>query len=323
MPELTASASAPAASAVPADAVKALRRFNRFFTQRIGVLEPYLGSELSLTEVRVLYELAHQPGLTARELAQALSLDAGYLSRLLKRFESLGWLARQTDAHDARQQRLSLTKAGHAAFTPLQQRSRDAAAALLAPLAPAARDELVRALARVETLFDPEPKPLRTAVLRDPAPGDLGWVVQQHGEVYAREYGWDSHFEAAVADIAAQWLRTSDPAWEKGWIAELDGQRVGSIFVIRHSPEVAQLRLLVLRPEARGLGLGGKLVDECIAFARARGYRQMILWTHSCLEAARALYAARGFVRDDTEPHEGYGSGPLLAERWSTPLTTA
>ncbi|MBP6893041.1 MAG: bifunctional helix-turn-helix transcriptional regulator/GNAT family N-acetyltransferase [Pseudacidovorax sp.] len=321
MPELPASASSPAASAVPVDAVKALRRFNRFFTQRIGVLEPYLGSELSLTEVRVLYELAHQPGLTARELAQALSLDAGYLSRLLKRFESLGWLARATDARDARQQRLSLTEAGHVAFSPLQQRSRDAAAALLAPLAPAARDELVQALARVETLFEAKPAPLRTAVLRDPAPGDLGWVVQQHGEVYAREYGWDGRFEAAVADIAAQWLRTHDPAWEKGWIAELDGQRVGAVFVIRHSPGVAQLRLLVLKPEARGLGLGGKLVDECIAFARARGYKQMILWTHSCLEAARALYAARGFALDTSEPHEGYGSGPLVAERWSMTLT--
>lgn len=319
---MTTESAAAVSPAVPVAQVKAVRRFNRFFTRRIGVLDPYLGSELSLTDVRILYELAHREGLSATQLQRELGLDGGYLSRILKRYEKAGWLSRTPHPKDARQSLLQLTEAGHAAFAPLQQKSREEAAALLAPLAPARRAEAVEAMARLETLLDPAaaaPPPLRTAILREPAPGDLGWVVQQHGEVYAREYGWDLRFEALVADIAARFVNRFDAAWEKCWIAELDGERVGAIFVVRKSATVAQLRMLILAPQARGLGLGARLTDEAIAFARAKGYRKMVLWTNSCLAAARGIYAKRGFVLDKSEPYEGFGQ-QLVGETWSLKL---
>ncbi|MGZ5182398.1 MAG: bifunctional helix-turn-helix transcriptional regulator/GNAT family N-acetyltransferase [Ramlibacter sp.] len=307
-------------SPVAAAHVEALRGFNRFYTRRVGVLDPYLGGDLSLTEVRVLYELAHRDQPTASELGRDLGLDAGYLSRILRRFESRHWLERAPSPADARQSLLRLTAAGHQAFAPLQQKSREDAAALLAPL-PAARRE--RAIAAMDTLQraldDGAPAPARTIVLRDPRPGDLGWVVQQHGEIYAREYGYSTEFEALVAEVAAGYLRKFDPAWEKGWIAELDGERVGSVFVVRKSATVAQLRLLILAPQARGLGLGGRLVDECIAFARAKGYRKMVLWTNGQLAAARAIYAGRGFKLVDSEPLDAYGQR-LVGETWELPL---
>ncbi len=313
----------PPPSTASAEAVRAVRRFNRFFTRRIGVLDPYLGSDLSLTDVRVLYELAHRESPIAREIAGDLGLDGGYLSRILRRFENAGWLARSPSPHDARQSLLRLTEAGYAAFAPLQQRSRDEAAALLSPLPAAQQAALIEAMQRIETLLAPDapdrPAATRTVVLRDPAPGDIGWVVQQHGEVYAREYGWNSAFEALVAEIAAQFLRKFQPDWERCWIAELDGERVGSVFVARKSATVAQLRMLVLSPRARGLGLGGRLVDECIAFARARGYRKMVLWTNSCLTAARAIYAKRGFVLVKSEPYEDFGQ-QLTSETWEMRL---
>lgn len=301
--------------------VKTVRRFNRFYTRHAGVLAPYLGSELSLTEVRVLYELAHHTGLTATTLSRELGLDAGYLSRLLKRFDQQGWLQRSANPGDARQNLLGLTEAGHAAFAPLQQKSRDQAADLLAPLPPARRAELVAAMDRIEQLLDPAaPAPrTRTVLLRDPAPGDMGWVVQQHGEFYAREYGWNAEFEGLVAGIVADCVRKFQPAWEKGWIAELDGERVGSVFVVRKSATTAQLRMLLLTPAARGLGLGSRLTDECIAFARQKGYRKMVLWTNDCLDAARAIYAKRGFRRVKSEPYEGFGK-QLVGETWEMKL---
>jgi len=286
MSAATPAPSAPTSPPVPASAVKALRRFNRFFTRRIGVLDPYLGSDLSLTDVRVLYELAHREAPVASELSRELGLDGGYMSRILRRFEQAGWISRSTSAQDARQSVLALTAAGRAVFEPLQQRSRDEATALLAPLPPARQQEVVDAMERIETLLDPASgagAPPRMAVLRDPVPGDMGWVVQQHGEIYWREYGWDSRFEALVADIAAQFLRNFQPEWEKAWIAELDGERVGAVFVVRKSPTTAQLRMLILAPKARGLGLGARLTDECLAFARAKGYKKMVLWTNSRL----------------------------------------
>ena len=304
---------------IPPAQVKAVRRFNRFFTRRIGVLDPYLGSALSLTDVRVLYELAHREGLSAAVLQRELGLDGGYLSRILKRFESAGWLRRSPNPADARQSLLTLTEPGHAAFAPLQQKSREEAAALLAPLAPVQRAEAVAAMARIEALLDAPAPPTRTVLLRDPAPGDIGWVVQQHGEVYAREYGWNLDFEALVAGIAAQFVRKFQPQWEKCWIAELDGERVGAIFVVRKSATTAQLRMLILAPQARGLGLGARLTDEAIGFARAKGYRKMVLWTNSCLTAARAIYAKRGFVLDKSEPYEGFGQ-QLVGETWSLRL---
>ena len=307
---------------VSAAHVKAMRSFNRVYTQRIGVLDPYLDSEFSLTEVRVLYELAHSDQPTASELGRTLSLDAGYLSRILRRFEQKAWLERVPSPADARQSLLRLTDAGRQAFEPLQQRSRDEAAALLQPLPPGQRDRAIAALQTVQRLLDPDEPRARTVQLRDPRPGDLGWVVMQHGEVYSREYGYTSEFEALVAEVAAGYLRKFDPEWEKGWIAELDGERVGSVFVVRKSATVAQLRLLILSPHARGLGLGGRLVDECMAFARAKGYRKMVLWTNGQLDAARAIYAARGFELVESEPLEAYGQ-KLVGETWSLDLRQA
>lgn len=309
-------------TAIPADAVKAVRQFNRFFTRRIGVLDPYLGSQLSLTEVRVLYELAHREAPVASELARELGLDGGYLSRILRRFETAGWLTRRASPRDARQSVLALTEAGRTTFEPLQQRSRDEAAALLAPLAPHRRQEVVGAMQRIQALLEPQAQAAPrspVAVLREPVPGDIGWVVQQHGEIYWREYGWDSRFEALVADIAAQFVRRFQPGWERCWIAELEGERVGAVFVVRKSATVAQLRMLILAPQARGLGLGARLADECIAFARGKGYKKMVLWTNSCLTAARGIYATRGFRLVKSEPYEGFGQ-QLVGEHWELKL---
>jgi DNA-binding MarR family transcriptional regulator/GNAT superfamily N-acetyltransferase len=306
-----------------AGAVKAIRSFNRFYTNRIGVLAPYLGSELSLTDVRVLYELAHREKPVASEIARDLQLDNGYLSRILRRFESQGWLTREPDARDARQSLLRLTEAGHVAFAPLQQKSRNEAAALIAPLGDSQRGRVIDAMATLQSLLDPAASPppaTRTVLLREPQPGDIGWVVQQHGEVYAREYGWNRDFEGLVADIAGEFVRKFQPDRERCWIAELDGERVGAVFVVRKSATTAKLRLLILSPKARGLGLGARLTDECIAFARARGYRKMVLWTHSCLVAARRIYAARGFQLVASEPYEGFGQ-QLTSETWELRLT--
>lgn len=304
-------------------AVKAVRQFNRFYTARIGVLDGYLDSDMSLTDVRVLYELAHRQQPVAREIGKLLGLDAGYLSRILGRFEKAGWLVRQPHPDDARLSLLTLTATGHAAFAPLQQKSRDAAGALLSTLSPGEQTKLVDAMATVHTLLDPAPPSTRprtfTAVLRDPAPGDIGWVIQQHGEIYAREYGWNSEFEALVAEIAAQFVRKFQPGWERCWIAELHGERVGSVFVVRKSANVAQLRMLILTPAARGFGLGARLTDECIAFARVKGYRKLTLWTNSCLSAARGIYATRGFKLVKTAPYEGFGQ-PLVGETWELKL---
>lgn len=299
--------------------VKAVRAFNRFYTQRIGVLKRYLDTDFTLTEVRVLYELAHRPPLTARDLVRDLELDPGYLSRILRRFEDQGWIARETAPHDARQHLLRLTEAGYATFAPLQQKSRDETAALLATVAPAARPRLIAALDTVHRLLEPAAAGERKVVLRDPRPGDLGWVVQAHGELYAREYGFDWTFEQLVAEIAAKFIRDFDPEREKAWIAEVDGERAGCVFLVRKSATVAQLRLLIVRPEARGLGLGARLTDECIAFARAAGYRRIRLWTQSNLTAARAIYAARGFALKESEPNAAFGQ-QLVSEVWERRL---
>jgi DNA-binding MarR family transcriptional regulator/GNAT superfamily N-acetyltransferase len=298
--------------------VKAVRAFNRFYTQRIGVLRRYLDTDFTLTEVRVLYELAHRPPLAARDLVRELELDAGYLSRILRRFEERGWIAREPAPHDGRQQLLRLTEAGYAIFGPLQQKSRDETAALLATVPKEARPRLIAALDTVHRLLEPAAGQ-RRVLLRDPRPGDIGWVVQTHGELYAREYGFDWTFEALVADIAGKFVRDFDPVKEKAWIAEVDGERAGCVFLVRQSATVAKLRLLILRPEARGLGLGGRLTDECIAFARAAGYRRMVLWTQSNLTAARAIYASRGFTLRASAPNEAFGQH-LVSETWELRL---
>lgn len=312
----------PAKPAVSPAHVKALRGFNRFYTSRIGVLDPYLGSEFSLTEVRVLYELAHRDQPSASELARDLQLDAGYLSRILRRFESQRWLQRVPSPADARRSLLKLTQRGHDVFAPLQQKSRDEATALLAPLAPPDRERLVAAIGKVQALLDPQAPAgsPHTIVLREPRPGDFGWVVQQHGALYASEFGYDARFEGLVAGIVAKFIDEFDAAWEKCWIAEVDGERAGSVFLVRQSATVAKLRLLILTPEARGLGLGARLTDECIAFARAKGYRKMVLWTQSHLVAARRIYRSRGFVKVKSERNDAFGKR-LTSETWELDLS--
>ena len=309
-----------AASPVPPAYVKAVRGFNRFYTQRIGVLAPSLSSDLTLTGVRVLYELAHRKHPNASELARDLSLDPGYLSRILRRFEAKGWLARTASPADARQSLLELTAAGHAAFSPLQQKSRAEAAALLAPLRAPDRARVIDAMQAVQQLLETAAAPAPAAVLRDLRAGDMGWVVMQHGEVYSREDGFNWEFEGMVAGIAAGFISNFKPAREKGWIAEIDGERVGAVLVVQKAATVAQLRLLILTPGARGHGLGGRLVDECIAFARNRKYRKLVLWTQAHLAAARAIYQSRGFVLTASEPHEGYGRKDLVGESWELRL---
>lgn len=305
--------------AIAKSQVKAVRAFNRFYTQRIGVLKRYLDTDFTLTEVRVLYELAHRPPLTARELVRDLELDPGYLSRILRRFEDHGWIAREPAPHDGRQHLLRLTEDGYATFAPLQQKSRDETAALLATVPKEARPRLIQALGTVQHLLEPPAREQRQVVLREPQPGDLGWVVQAHGELYAREYGFDRSFEGLVAQIVADFVRDFDPQREKAWIAEVDGERAGSVFLVRKSATVAKLRLLLLAPEARGLGLGGRLVDECIAFARAAGYRRLVLWTQSNLTAARGIYASRGFELKASEPNAAFGQ-QLVSETWERKL---
>ena len=308
-------------------AVEQVRAFNRFYTQHIGVLEPYLGSDLSLTQVRLLYELAQATGaaqaLTARQLCQQLGMDAGYVSRELRKFEAKGWLYKQAHSHDGRSQALGLTAAGIAAFVPLLQRSQAQAAQWLQQLPVAQRGRLLRAMqeiqASVGAVGPANGHALQTVLLREPKPGDIGWVIQQHGEIYANEYGWNWEFEALVAGICAGLVKNFQPQSERGWIAELNGQRVGSVFVVKKNATTAQLRMLILTPDARGLGLGKRLTEEAIVFARSRGYKKMRLWTNACLLSARFIYESLGFRLTKSEPYQGFGHD-LVSETWELRL---
>jgi len=304
----------------PANDIAAIRAFNRFYTLKIGVLhESLLDSEFSLTEVRVLYELAHRPRVTASDLAGDLELDAGYLSRILKRFESRRYLVRKTGDVDARRRTLALTSRGRRAFSTLDRHSSNAVGHLLQPLSEGGCSRLVDAMATIQATLGNEPASRAPVTLRRHRPGDIGWVVQRHGEVYAREYGWNEDFEALVAQIAAEFIQKLDPARERCWIAERAGRRVGSVFVARKTAKVAKLRLLLVEPEARGIGLGRRLVDECVRFARRAGYRKLALWTQSNLDAARHIYAAAGFKLAGEERHRSFGHN-LLAETWELML---
>jgi DNA-binding MarR family transcriptional regulator/GNAT superfamily N-acetyltransferase len=300
--------------------IEAIRGFNRFYTRRIGVLqEGLLESPYSLAEVRVLYELAHRPGVTARDLARDLGLDAGYLSRILRSFVRRGYVRRETSETDGRQRPLSLTAEGRRAFAPLDRRSAKEVAAMLAPLSESARDRLTGAMTAIERILEPDAPPSAAFVLRSHRPGDMGWVVQAHGEIYFREYGWDERFEALVAHIAAEFIDKLDRVRERCWIAERDGERVGSVFLVKKSATVAKLRLLIVDPRARGAGLGAKLVGECIRFARACGYRRITLWTQQNLTAARRIYEAAGFELVASEKHSMFGV-PLVGETWELEL---
>lgn len=300
--------------------VAAVRRFNRFYTRRIGVLdEGLLESPWSLAEVRVLYELAHRPGTTARDLARDLALDDGYLSRILQGFVRRGLVRREAAPGDARQRTLTLTPSGRREFAPLDRRSQKDVAAMLAPLPESDRARVTGAMQAIERLLGPATD-AAPFVLRSPRPGDLGWVVQAHGEFYAREVGVDAHFEAMVARIVSDFVEKFDPAGERCWIAERDGERVGSVFVVRKSATVAKLRLLLVDPKARGTGLGKHLVAECIRFARDRGYRKMTLWTQRSLAAARGIYRQAGFVLVASETHSMFGI-EQVSETWDLDLT--
>jgi DNA-binding MarR family transcriptional regulator/N-acetylglutamate synthase-like GNAT family acetyltransferase len=297
--------------------VEDVREFNRFYTQKIGVLdEGLLDSAFSLTEVRVFWELAHGGAKTAKALQERLGLDAGYVSRMLAGFEDRKLIKRTPSPEDRRQSLVQLTAAGHRAFEPLNLRARVEVQALLDPLAEDQRQRLVEAMRTIEALLG-APEPQRGPIsVREPRAGDLGWVVERHGALYAAEYGWDVRFEALVAEIVARFGKGHDPARERGWIVERDGQRIGCVFVMQKSKTTAQLRLLLVEPIARGAGLGALLVDQCLQFARDAGYREITLWTNDVLHAARRVYERAGFRLVAEEPHNHFGPN-LVGQTWS------
>jgi DNA-binding MarR family transcriptional regulator/N-acetylglutamate synthase-like GNAT family acetyltransferase len=298
--------------------VAAVRAFNRFYTRRLGVLDQQIAkSAFSLSEARVLYELAHREDLSAKEIGAELGLDAGYLSRIVQNFDDAGLITREPQPADRRQYRLGLTAKGRQAFAKLDRNTRDDVAAMLVSLPPSGRRRLIGAMADIERLLGDIG--VAPATLREPRPGDMGWVVQSHGALYAREYGWDSSFEGLVAEIAAKFLASFDASRERCWIAEIEGAQVGSIFLVRHTNDVAKLRLLLVDPAGRGQRLGHRLVAECIAFAKACGYRKITLWTQSILVAARKIYQEAGFRLVATEPHRSFGHD-LIGETWELEL---
>ena len=308
--------------AVPSERVESVRRFNRFYTRKIGVLhEGLLGSQLSLTEGRVLYELAQRAPTTASELAVELALDAGYLSRILSGFEKRGLVEKRPSEEDGRQIILALSKQGHELYTTLNARSHDEIAAMLGRLDGADQARLVTALETAEDLLGGARRRVGPSyILRPHQSGDLGWIVHRHGILYAEEYGWDIRFEALVARIAAAFIENYDAQRERCWIAEQDGEIVGSVLLVAESNEIAKLRLLYVEPKARGLGIGSRLVSECIGFARRAGYRKIILWTNDVLVSARRIYQAAGFRLVREEPHQSFGRD-LVGQNWELPLT--
>ncbi|HEU5039367.1 MAG TPA: helix-turn-helix domain-containing GNAT family N-acetyltransferase [Gemmatimonadales bacterium] len=300
--------------------IRRTRGFNRFYTRRIGVLEEgLLHSAFSLTEARLLFELAHRDTPDAAGLARDLGLDPGYLSRLLRGLRRRRLVTSHAVPGDRRRRRLALTETGRAAFAELDARSHADVGEMLRRLRPAERERLVEAMHTIERLLEAPPSGSVPVTLRPPEPGDLGWVVHRHGLLYAREYGWDARFEGLVAAVVAEFVRQLDPRRERAWIADQEGVVVGSVFLVRQSDEVAKLRLLLVEPEARGLGLGRRLVAECIAFARETGYRRITLWTNDVLHAARRIYQSAGFRLVKREPHRSFGEG-LVGETWELEL---
>ena len=320
MPRRSPTPLSPDAMRVPRETVDAVRRFNRFYTRRIGVLnQAIFGSAFSLGEMRLLWELGHQDGASASRLQATLGVDAAYLSRTLGVFRKRGWVTARPAEHDARLRYLELTPKGRGILVPLEMTSNNEVRALLSSLSGGEQDRLRDAMGAIESLLGDGRDPIGAYGLRDPRPGDLGWIVERHGALYARERGWDVRFEALVAQIVAQYAAGHDPMMERCWIAERAGDRVGCVMVVRRSPTIAQLRLLLVEPSARGGGLGGRLVDECIRFARDAGYARLMLWTQSVLTAARHVYVAKGFRMTHKEKHSEFGY-PLVGETYSLAL---
>jgi DNA-binding MarR family transcriptional regulator/GNAT superfamily N-acetyltransferase len=300
--------------------VAVVRHFNRCYTKKIGVLhEGFLRSEFSLAEVRVLFELAHAEASTATALSAELGLDPGYLSRILRGFQRRGLLSRRPSTTDRRQNLLALTPAGTEAFAVLDARSSDEIRAMVGALTDVDQGRLIEAMRTIETLLGGRPAPAAPYLLRPHRPGDVGWVVHRHGVLYAQEYGWDERFEALVAEIVAGFIRHYDPKVERCWIAEREGQNAGSVFLVKETKRVARLRLLLVEPAARGLGIGTRLVEECTAFARQVGYRKIVLWTNHVLHAARKIYQAAGYRLIRKEPHSHFGHD-LIGETWELRL---
>lgn len=299
-----------------------LRGFNRLYTQRIGILrEGHLDSGFSLTEVRVLYEIAHGQQPTAAAIRRTLALDAGYLSRILRRFQARRLISRRPSDRDAREMLLGLSAAGRRLFAALDSRASAEIRGLLETLETGAREQLVVAVNKAGRSLRGE-SVVSPVTLREPRAGDLGWIVHRHGVLYAQEYGWDERFEALVAEIVWKFVRDFVPARERCWVAERDGEILGSVFLVQHSRTVGKLRLLYVEPSARGVGLGGRLVEECLGFARAVGYRRVMLWTNSVLHAARRIYERAGFELVEETPHEDFGPA-LVGQTWSVSLSAA
>jgi DNA-binding MarR family transcriptional regulator/GNAT superfamily N-acetyltransferase len=299
--------------------IAAIRRFNRFYTRKIGALGRHLDSPYSLTEVRVLYELAHSPSSSASEIASQLSLDAGYLSRILRRFGEQGLVKRVPSPADRRQSALLLSETGREVFATLDARTDAEIGTALRELTARDQAALVESLERVEALLDPPATARGDVILRQHRTGDMGWVIHRHGAWYASEFGWTGEFEALVAEICAQFIRSFDPDRERCWIAERDDLILGSVFLVRETDDVARLRLLLVEPEARGLGLGARLVDECTTFAREAGYRRITLWTNSVLHAARRSYERAGYRLVREERHHSFGHD-LVGQHWELDL---
>jgi DNA-binding MarR family transcriptional regulator/GNAT superfamily N-acetyltransferase len=303
--------------------IAAVRRFNRYYTRQIGVLrKTFLDSPYSLGEARVLYEIAINHSPTASEIARSLDLDAGYLSRVLRDFERRGLIRKRASPKDGRQSHLTLTPRGRKSFMPLDARSQRDTAAMLGKLAPAEQARLIAAMTAIETLLEgriQEPEPQRRYTLRAPRPGDFGWIIKRNAELYAQDYGWVAPFEGVCAQIVADFVNKFDATRERGWIAEIDGENVGSLMLANDGDGVARLRLLLVEPKARGLGIGARLVDEAIRFARSAGYRKIALWTHSVLTAARQIYQSAGFKLMRSEEHQSWGQ-PVVSEHWDLAL---
>ena len=300
--------------------VQRVRSFNRFYTRQIGLLnEGVYNSPFSLTEVRVLYELAYRTQPTAAELGKDLALDAGYLSRILTRFQKQGLIGKKPSPADARQNLLHLTARGRKVFRPLDSRSGEEVAALLGQLAEADQKRLSHAMHEIEYLLGSPAAGQGSYVLRNHQPGDMGWIVHRHGVLYWQEYGWDERFEALVAEIAAKFVQNFDPRRERCWVAERDHEPVGSVMLVKESEDVARLRLLLVEPKARGIGIGARLVDECVNFARRAGYKKITLWTQSVLTGARHIYQKTGFEVVHEERHCEFGYD-LVSETWEMKL---